>query len=261
MPSGSGPWTRCKAEESEIDLKPGKTYWLRREIEINYTPRRLEFIVDGCDGCEVYVNRRKIPSVPCREPVWDDENRCCDLKRTVRRGRNEILVKYTPAAIRKFVTRLVPLNDLPPFIVRGDFSSPSRLDHHDGIPLLEGLPVKVTTGALQGRGFPNFSGTAEYSQTIRLDDKPAGAVLDMGRQNDLFEIEINGRAAGVLGWPPYRMEIGEFLKRGDNRFVFRLHASLGGVLSRFFRRYENHKKPVGLLETPVLLGTVPGDKK
>ncbi len=245
-------WAAPAAEKAPVELLPERACWLRREIDVRFKPRRLELIVDGCDTCEVFVNRRRVRLVKARRPAWDDGNLCGDLRPYVRRGRNEILVRYQPARIRQFVARMVPLNDLPPFVLRGDFLVASRLDRPEIAPVLAALPGRVQTGPLPPRGYPGFAGTAEYSQAIRLSRPGGRVVLDMGRQNDLFEVEINGLQAGVLGWPPYRLEITAFLKPGANRFVFRLRSSLGGVIKRFYAGIETKNPPVGLLETPVL---------
>ncbi len=248
----AGAWTEPRAEAADIEFEPERPYWLGRNFEISYRPKHLELAVDGCDICEVFVNGRRVPAEACRQPVWDDGNLCCDLRRAVCRGRNELLIKYTPARIRRFVSRMVPLTDLPPFVMRGDFLSAGRIDRADTVPEFAALPGCVETGPLQPRGYPGFAGVAEYIQTVKLENAPKRAVLDMGKQNDLFEVEINGRRAGVLGWAPYRLEAGSFLKRGDNRFVFRMRTALGGILSRFYAGVETTKPPVGMLETPVL---------
>ncbi len=245
-------WAPPSAEMTPMELTPERAYWLRREVEITYQPQRLELVVDGCDGCEVFVNRHRIPAVKSLAPVWDDANLSCDIRKAIRRGHNEILVRYTPARIRRYTARMEPLTDLPPFVLRGDFISASRLDRKDQPPVLAALPGRVETGPLQVRGYPDFVGVAEYIQRVRLAKVPGRVLLDMGCQSDLFEVEINGRSAGVLGWPPYHLEVGPFLKRGDNRFVFRLRTSLGGILAKLYGRMEKNKPPAGMLETPVL---------
>jgi len=250
-------WTEPCIETAPMELTPERTYWLRREIEIAYRPRRLEMVVDGCDGCEVFVNRRRIPAVKARPPVWDDDNLCCDIRKAVRRGRNEILIRYTPARIRRFVSRLTALNALPPFVLRGDFLAASRLDRPDVVPLFTALPGRVETGALRVRGYPNFTGTVEYYQTVRLKKAAGRVLLDMGRQNDLFEVEINGRPAGVLAWAPYCLEVGALLKRGNNRFVFRLRTALADVCSK---RSATKEPSAGMLETPVLYNVLRSSK-
>lgn len=245
-------WSALFTETAPRDLIPEQSYWLRREIIVAHEPHRLELIVDGVDGCEVFVNRRQLPTQTAPQPIWDYKNQVCDIRGSLRKGANEILIRYTPARARRFVKFIAPYNDMPVFLLRGDFLLLGKPGIPAMIPVLSPLPGEVETGALQPRGYPHFIGVAEYSQCLSLDHLPQEVILDMGPQNDLFEIEVNGQIAGVPGCPPYRVKIGSFLKEGVNRFVFRLHTALGGGISRFFAGMPANKPPIGMLTTPVL---------
>lgn len=65
-----------------------------------------------------------------------------------------------------------------------------------------------------------FSGTAIYEKTLRLASADLAAnrriVLDLGILHDIAELEINGKRVGVLWHPPYRKDVTEFLRAGDN---------------------------------------------
>lgn len=40
--------------------------------------------------------------------------------------------------------------------------------------------------------------------------------LDLGELDDIAEVRINGEEAGVLWYPPYRIEITEWIREGEN---------------------------------------------
>ena len=65
-----------------------------------------------------------------------------------------------------------------------------------------------------------FSGTAVYEKTLRIAAADLAAnrriVLDLGVLHDIAELEINGKRAGVLWHPPYRKDVTELLRSGDN---------------------------------------------
>lgn len=65
-----------------------------------------------------------------------------------------------------------------------------------------------------------FSGTAVYEKMIDIKASDLRnnkrIVLDLGQLYDLAKLEINGKDAGVLWLPPFRTEIGPFLKAGRN---------------------------------------------
>jgi hypothetical protein len=65
-----------------------------------------------------------------------------------------------------------------------------------------------------------FSGTAVYKKTIKIEAGEIGKNkqirLDLGELQNIAELEINGKNAGVLWYPPYKAEITPFLKEGEN---------------------------------------------
>lgn len=68
-----------------------------------------------------------------------------------------------------------------------------------------------------------FAGTASYEKTIHIKpedlDKNIQIVLDLGKLEDIAELEVNGKDVGVLWHPPYKAEISKWLKKGDNKIT------------------------------------------
>ena len=65
-----------------------------------------------------------------------------------------------------------------------------------------------------------FSGTAMYKKSIQMNlntsSKNKKVWLDLGELDDIAEVRINGEEAGVLWYPPYRIEITEWIREGEN---------------------------------------------
>ena len=65
-----------------------------------------------------------------------------------------------------------------------------------------------------------FSGTATYAKTITVPaemlGKDRGLYLDLGRVAIMARVKLNGNDLGVLWKAPYRVEIGQFAKAGEN---------------------------------------------
>ena len=64
-----------------------------------------------------------------------------------------------------------------------------------------------------------FSGTATYRKKIAVSAaslQGRRTVLDLGVMNDIAQVRVNGKDAGVLWYPPYTADITEFLKAGEN---------------------------------------------
>lgn len=63
-----------------------------------------------------------------------------------------------------------------------------------------------------------FAGTATYKKTVNLSKLRLNQriVLDLGTLNDIAEVKINDKSVGVLWYPPYRIDITDFVKKGEN---------------------------------------------
>ena len=70
----------------------------------------------------------------------------------------------------------------------------------------------------------NFSGTAIYEKNFALPEayRDKRLVLDLGRVSSVAEVYVNGRQAGTLVWSPFKLDITEFTKPGENRLKIRL---------------------------------------
>lgn len=71
----------------------------------------------------------------------------------------------------------------------------------------------------------HYSGTANYTQTFRYKAKkrPGQRVyLELGQVNNLAEVELNGHSCGVAWTAPYRVDITEAVRKGDNQLRLRV---------------------------------------
>jgi len=65
-----------------------------------------------------------------------------------------------------------------------------------------------------------FAGTATYAKTVKISKKEftkgKRIVLDLGEMNDLAQVKINGVDKGTLWYPPFKVDITDALKNGNN---------------------------------------------
>ena len=89
-----------------------------------------------------------------------------------------------------------------------------------------GAPASITLERLASlsthadSGVKYFSGTATYSTTLAIPQDKLGpdvrAYLDLGAVRDLAEVAINGKPVGVVWTAPFRVDVTEHLKPGEN---------------------------------------------
>jgi len=70
-------------------------------------------------------------------------------------------------------------------------------------------------------GVKYFSGTATYTKTVMAAASwfsPGQRVwIDLGKVRDIAEVKVNGKSAGLVWAPPYRVDVTEALKPGANK--------------------------------------------
>jgi hypothetical protein len=89
-----------------------------------------------------------------------------------------------------------------------------------------GTPKQVTFESLTpwnentDKGVKYFSGTGTYAKTIQAPaewfKKGTQLWLDLGNVKNLAEVVINGKSQGIVWKPPFRVNVTEALKEGDN---------------------------------------------
>ena len=88
-----------------------------------------------------------------------------------------------------------------------------------------------------------FSGTARYSIVFSCAaEECAGAVLDLGEVNACAKVRVNGREAGDLWCPPYRVPVAGLLRPGENRLEIEVTDSWHNRLAYDARRPAAERK-------------------
>jgi len=97
-----------------------------------------------------------------------------------------------------------------------------KVEFLNGGPSLPGVLLMEHPGAWTGHGddYDAFAGTGVYSTTFTLGDAPDGVaegmILDLEEVRESARIRINGKVAGTLIAHPFRIDISEHLRVGEN---------------------------------------------
>jgi len=114
-------------------------------------------------------------------------------------------------------TRTVELQPEPAVVLAGAWAvafAPKL-----GEPFSKALPELVDFSQHSSRDVNYFSGTATYRKRVAVAAaslQKRRTVLDLGVLNDIAQVRVNGKDAGVLWYPPYTVDITDFLTAGDN---------------------------------------------
>jgi len=128
-----------------------------------------------------------------------------------------------------------------------------------GVALPE--PIKMTCGKgifysgdwSLSDGLYSYSGGAWYRKDFKLTDQQVanGVVVDLGKVISSAEAIINGRHAGIKLAPPYRFDISELVKAGDNKIEVLVYNTAANHYTSIPTRYRGSLES-GLIG-PVLL--------
>jgi hypothetical protein len=77
---------------------------------------------------------------------------------------------------------------------------------------------------------PEFSGVIRYTATFTVEQLPKAALLSLGKVGGAASVTLNGVDCGLDISAPYRYEVGEALRMGENTLEIRVYTSLANAL-------------------------------
>jgi len=200
--------------------------------DLHYIHRRL-----GDTDVYFVANRSATPeTIDCtfrvdgRAPeLWDAVSGQTRLATTYRRsgGRTSLPIAFDPYG-SVFVVFREPADSHPPtgapnaarMEARATVAGPWTVafDPAWGGPVEAAFPGLVSWTERPEEGIRHYSGTATYRTTLRVPDslRARRLALDLGDVRELAEVRVNGRALGTLWSPPFRVELQDALRPGDN---------------------------------------------
>ena len=236
LPMVPGAWSYQLPAEPENDYPI--PVWYRVSFHADYQPPQVHLIVDGFAGSDwaLFVNGEQVTSTPVRSRL-DAQMKAVEITPYLRQGENLI-------ALRLVVTN--PTDGLLDLLkITGDFSlTPQGDDSYCISAPRESLEPQPWTN----QGYPYFSGRAMYRKRFELPesfgDQRVFLVPEM--HDDVLEVLLNGKSAGVRLWTPYQVEITSLLKPGENTLELHVANTLVNLLERTAR-------PSGLAGAPKLV--------
>jgi hypothetical protein len=150
----------------------------------------------------------------------------------LRQGENTIVLKTSPMKVHA---------EVEPVYLTGDFSVVPAAKGWDIVP-----PVKnLAAGSWRSQGLPYYSWGVTYSRKFKIDDTRGKWTISLGEWNGtVAELAVNGKKAGIVAFPPYRADISNFIKPGENDISVTVKGSLKNLLG------PHHNNPAPGLTSP-----------
>lgn len=91
-------------------------------------------------------------------------------------------------------------------------------------------PFKFTVGTKENQklaswytyGLQQYSGFLEYETSITIDDTSSNVFIDLGEVKYMAEVFVNDQPAGARLWPPFKFNISNTLKQGENKIRIKI---------------------------------------
>ena len=72
------------------------------------------------------------------------------------------------------------------------------------------------------KAIQHYSGTVSYTKEIEIDDLEKNMILDLGQVANIAELWCNGKKVGTRWAPPYKFEVGNVFKKGNNKIEIKV---------------------------------------
>jgi hypothetical protein len=118
-------------------------------------------------------------------------------------------------------------------------------------------PGKLRTGSWVGQGLRSYSGALRMRQRFDLSDVHPGLQLDLGSVRGTVEARLNGHSLGRRFIAPYRFELGDAARVGENELECVVTNTLGNFLSTWSptRGWSPDQFECGVLGPVRIVGT------
>jgi hypothetical protein len=188
------------------------------------------------------VNGIRVVDEERRSP-FDSQMKVVDIHPLLRAGRNVLAIRLDLRGPGDGLLDLVK--------IVGDFS----LEGSAGGYRIADPRRALRAAPWSTQGYPFLSGRGRYRRRMTLPELEAGRrlVLDVPMVDDVLDVMINDRPAGVRAWPPYSIDVTDLVTSGDNLIELTVANTPANLLSGV-------ERPSGLAGPPrltILRETVP----
>ena len=173
--------------------------------------------VESPDLWDVYVNGNLVKADGC-DPL-DHDMGSYDITSFVKVGENTVVLD---------AERFNVLCEIEPLVLRGNFG----VDKADGKFIVTSPVEKLGLGDWADYKMPFYSGGVVYGYKATLAEDAKSAVVTLDKYDaTIVSVKVNGCYAGFIGEEGgHSLEVGKYMKAGENTIEFRVAGSLKNIL-------------------------------
>lgn len=214
--------TNWEAPAENYDELAG-TYEAEIIVQGKHESIRMVLDSDFAD-CSVHLNDEEVILRPANKWLTDMFDVETDVTNLIREGANTIRV-------------LSPTKLSEPIRFVGDFD----VSASDGVVTIS--PRGKRNPLRLEESMPFYSGTTTYTTGFDLAKKPKSVELNLGDVRDSAAVYLNGKLAGKRLWPPYSIDITDFVAVGRNELRIEVRNNLSNLILGEPRAFGLRAKP------------------
>ncbi len=181
--------------------------------------KTFEAVIERPELYQVSINGTQIRPAPNK--WWLDKAfGVFNIGPYVKEGENRVVLKSSPFTIH---------TELQPIFILGDFALESR---EKGFGIVPSTAMKL--GSWKAQGMPFYGQKVTYARKYEFSGdqvKSRKTYVHLGKWSGVVaEVFVNGKKAGLIGFEPFELEVGKFLKSGVNEVAVVVYGSLKNTL-------------------------------
>jgi len=184
----------------------------------------LEGVVEHAGAYSITVNGTVVKPEPGQ--WWLDKNfGVLKIGDYVRSGENSLTLS---------TDRMSIYDEVEPVYILGDFNLESAAKGWILTP-----PAALGLGSWKTQGMPMYGQGVHYVREFNLITKPQQMRLVLGKWNGtMAAVTVNGKAAGVIAYDPFGLEIAKYLVAGKNKVDVEVIGSLKNLLGPHHGKHQ-----------------------
>lgn len=203
--------------------------------EFDYSGIRA--VVERAEHWTISVNGRVVK--PLEGEWWIDVDfGVVPIGEYLKKGRNTLELYVSPMTVH---------HETMPVYILGDFSvNPAKTGFEIGKPA-----EKMTLGSWKAQAMPFYSQGVDYTRTFDVEDVLEHFEVELENWNGtVAAVYVNGKEAGVIGWPPYRLNVTELIEKGTNTVLVKVLGSYKNLFGSFYVKARGQVNPSLMKRAP-----------
>jgi hypothetical protein len=185
-------------------------------IKSGFMPSDVRAVIELTKLYTIKINGKKVE--PASGEWWLDRDfGVVHLDGFIREGRNELTIEAHPMSIYA---------ELEPAYLLGNFGVKPTTHGWMLVP-----PENLTIGSWKEQLMPFYSYQVSYERAFSSTEEGGSYRVRLRDwKGTVAAVRVNGKDAGVIGWPPYELDISPYVGKGENEVEVIVYGSLKNLL-------------------------------